>query len=249
MQFSEHWLRSLVNPPLSRDELAHLLTMAGLEVEEMRPAAPAFSKVVVARILSAEKHPDADKLKLCRVDVGQASLAGPLQIVCGAPNAAVGMRVPCALVGAQLPGISIKRAKVRGIESFGMLCSARELGLSEDHGGLLALDDDAPVGQDLREHLQLDDALIDLAGQKPQRQTNDARAMRRHPLNGKIGLSGIGGTEHGGYPPAVLHGHRPVGQMRAHHEPGCGCVLGSFTSSSGRRQGRTGARKSKPHFR
>ncbi len=162
MQFSEQWLRSLVNPPLSRDELAHLLTMAGLEVEEMRAAAPTFSQVVVARILSAEKHPDADKLKLCRVDVGQASLAGPLQIVCGAPNAAVGMRVPCALVGAQLPGISIKRAKVRGIESFGMLCSARELGLSEDHGGLLALDDDAPVGQDLREHLQLDDALITL---------------------------------------------------------------------------------------
>jgi len=159
MQFSEQWLRSLVNPPLSREELAHLLTMAGLEVEEMRPAAPAFSKVVVARVLSAEKHPDADKLKLCRVDAGQGE---PLQIVCGAPNVAAGMKVPCALVGALLPGMSIKRAKVRGVESSGMLCSARELGLSEDHGGLLALDDDAPVGQDIREHLQLDDALITL---------------------------------------------------------------------------------------
>lgn len=162
MQFSENWLRSLVNPPLDREELAHLLTMAGLEVEEMRAAAPAFSKVVVAHVLSAEKHPDADKLKVCSVDVGQAGQGEPLQIVCGAPNVAPGMKVPCALVGAELPGFSIKRAKVRGIESFGMLCSARELGLSEDHGGLLALAKDAPVGQDIREHLNLDDALFTL---------------------------------------------------------------------------------------
>ena len=162
MQFSEHWLRSFVNPPLSSGELAHLLTMAGLEVEEMRPAAPAFAGVVVAQVLSVEKHPDADKLKLCRVDAGQASLDGPLQIVCGAPNVEAGIKVPCALVGAELPGMSIKRAKVRGIESFGMLCSARELGLSEDHGGLLLLAGDAPVGQDIREHLLLDDNLITL---------------------------------------------------------------------------------------
>lgn len=159
MQFSEQWLRSLVNPPLSSGELAHLLTMAGLEVEEMRPVAPAFSKVVVALILSADKHPDADKLKLCVVDAGQDE---PLQIVCGAPNVAAGMKVPCALVGAELPGMSIKRARVRGVDSFGMLCSARELGLSEDHGGLLVLDSDAPVGQDIREHLLLDDTLITL---------------------------------------------------------------------------------------
>ena len=162
MQFSEHWLRSLVNPPLDSGELAHLLTMAGLEVEEMRAAAPDFSRVVVARVLSTEKHPDADKLKLCRVDAGQASVDGPLQIVCGAPNVAPGMLVPCALVGAELPGMSIKKAKVRGVESFGMLCSARELGLSEDHGGLLALSADAVVGQDIREHLLLDDTLLTL---------------------------------------------------------------------------------------
>ncbi len=161
MQFSENWLRSLVNPPLSSDDLAHLLTMAGLEVEEMRCVAPPFSNVVVAQVLSVDRHPDADKLKLCRVDVGDRH-AGSLQIVCGAPNVAVGMKVPCALVGAELPGISIKKAKVRGIESFGMLCSSRELGISDDQGGLLALDMDAPVGQNIREHLQLDDTLFTL---------------------------------------------------------------------------------------
>ncbi len=159
MQFSESWLRSLCNPSLSSEELCHLLTMAGLEVEERRPASADFSNVVVAEVLSVEKHPDADKLKLCTVDVGESS---PLQIVCGAPNAAVGMKVPCARVGAKLPGIDIKRAKVRGIESFGMLCSARELGLSDDHGGLLPLAADAPVGEDIRRHLDLDDQLITL---------------------------------------------------------------------------------------
>jgi len=159
MQFSESWLRSLCNPALSTEELCHLLTMAGLEVEEIEPVAPAFESVVVAEVLSTEKHPDADKLKLCRVNVGAAE---PLQIVCGAPNVAPGMRVPCALVGASLPGIEIKKAKVRGIESFGMLCSARELGLSEDHGGLLALPADAPVGANIRGYLQLDDKLITL---------------------------------------------------------------------------------------
>lgn len=157
MQFSESWLRALVNPPLSTDELCHLLTMAGLEVEECRPASADFSNVVVARVLSVEKHPDADKLKLCKVDTGEH---GVLQIVCGAPNVAAEMVVPCALVGAKLPGIEIKKAKVRGIESFGMLCSARELGLSEDHGGLLPLPADAPIGQSVRSYLDLDDKLI-----------------------------------------------------------------------------------------
>ena len=161
MQFSESWLRSLCNPSLSSEELCHVLTMAGLEVEEVKPAVPEFSMVVVAQVLSAEKHPDADKLKLCRVDVGRG-VDGALQIVCGAPNVAAGMKVPCALVGAQLPGIQIRQAKVRGTESFGMLCSARELGLSEDHGGLLALPDDAPVGRDIRAYLDLDDHLITL---------------------------------------------------------------------------------------
>ncbi|WP_126446261.1 phenylalanine--tRNA ligase subunit beta [Sulfuricystis multivorans] len=159
MQFPESWLRSLVDPPLSTAELCHLLTMAGLEVEECRPEAAEFSQVVVARILSAEKHPDADRLKLCRVDAGAH---GVLQIVCGAPNAAAGMNVPCALVGAKLPGIEIKKAKVRGVESSGMLCSARELGLSDDHGGLMVLPEDAPIGEDLREYLNLDDSLITL---------------------------------------------------------------------------------------
>jgi phenylalanyl-tRNA synthetase beta chain len=157
MQFSESWLRSLCNPALSTDELCHLLTMAGLEVEERRAAGADFSGVVVAEVLSVEKHPDADKLKLCSVNVGEPV---PLQIVCGAPNVAAGMKVPCARVGAKLPGMEIKRAKVRGIESFGMLCSARELGLSEDHGGLLPLEADAVVGEDIRRYFDLDDQLI-----------------------------------------------------------------------------------------
>ena len=159
MQFSEHWLRSLVNPPIDSEKLAELLTMAGLEVEEMRPVAPAFSGIVVAQVLTVDKHPDADKLKLCSVDAGQGS---PLAIVCGAPNVAAGMKVPCALVGAELPGMKVKRAKVRGVESLGMLCSARELGLSEDHSGLLPLAADAPIGMDIRAHLLLDDKLITL---------------------------------------------------------------------------------------
>lgn len=159
MQFSESWLRSLCNPSLSTEQLCHVLTMAGLEVEEAKPAAADFSGVVVARILTAEKHPDADKLKLCTVDTGQGA---PLQIVCGAPNAAVGLTVPCALVGARLPGIEIRQARVRGIESFGMLCSARELGIAEDAGGLLVLPDDAPLGSDIRHYLDLDDTLITL---------------------------------------------------------------------------------------
>lgn len=164
MQFPESWLRALVNPPLSTEELCHLLTMAGLEVEETKPVAPAFSNIVVARVLSVEKHPDADKLKLCKVQVGEmsGSANGVLQIVCGAPNVAPDMVVPCALVGAKLPGLEIKKAKVRGVESFGMLCSARELGLSEDHGGLLPLPSDAPIGHDVRAYLNLDDTLITL---------------------------------------------------------------------------------------
>ncbi|MGB0128567.1 MAG: phenylalanine--tRNA ligase subunit beta [Rhodocyclaceae bacterium] len=154
MQFSESWLRAFINPPLSSAELAHLLTMAGLEVEALDPVAPPFSGVVVAEVVQVEKHPNADKLKLCRVQAGEG---GPLTIVCGAPNVAAGLKVPCALVGAALPGLTIRAAKVRGIESFGMLCSARELGLSEDHGGLLVLPADAPVGADIRTYLDLDD--------------------------------------------------------------------------------------------
>ncbi|HLP99374.1 MAG TPA: phenylalanine--tRNA ligase subunit beta [Sideroxyarcus sp.] len=165
MQFSESWLRTLVNPSLSSEELSHLLTMAGLEVEEMTPIAPAFEKVVVGQVLSKEKHPDADRLNLLTVDVGQAE---PLSIVCGAGNVVVGMKAPCALVGAKLPpgpdgkDFEIKQAKVRGIPSFGMMCSEKELGLTEESVGLMVLAADAVVGQSIREHLDLDDHLITL---------------------------------------------------------------------------------------
>ncbi|HRP97016.1 MAG TPA: phenylalanine--tRNA ligase subunit beta [Rhodocyclaceae bacterium] len=154
MQFSEQWLRSFVDPQLDSAALDHLLTMAGLEVEACEPVAPPFSGVVVAAIVEAERHPNADKLKVCRVDAGQGEL---LQIVCGAPNAAVGMKVPLAAVGAKLPGFEIKAAKLRGVESFGMLCSARELGLSDDHAGLLELPASAGIGADVRGLLALDD--------------------------------------------------------------------------------------------
>ena len=159
MKFSENWLRTMVNPPLSSEALAHVLTMAGLEVEELEPVASAFSSVVVAEILSAEKHPDADRLQVCRVNVGQGE---PLQIVCGASNARAGMKAPCALVGAKLPGFEIKHAKVRGVESFGMMCSEKELGLAEESAGLMELPAGAPVGQDIRSYLDLDDALFTL---------------------------------------------------------------------------------------
>ena len=160
MQFSESWLRTLVNPSLTTDELAHRLTMAGLEVEEADPVAPDFSGVVVARIETAEPHPNADKLRVCTVDAGTGSL---LQIVCGAPNAAAGIKVPLAMVGAKLPGgMNIGVAKMRGVESSGMLCSARELGLSQDHAGLMILPDDARVGMNIREALDLDDTLFTL---------------------------------------------------------------------------------------
>ena len=157
MKFSESWLRTLVNPDVSGAEFSLLLTMAGLEVEEEETVAPHFDAVVVGHVLEVQKHPDADRLNVCRVDVGRAE---PLQIVCGAPNVAPGLRVPCALPGAALPGdFRIKVAKVRGVESSGMLCSAKELGISDDASGLLVLPSDAPVGQDLRTYLDLDDRL------------------------------------------------------------------------------------------
>lgn len=155
MQFSENWLRSLVNVDLDRQGLSDALTMSGLEVEELEPVAPEFDKVVVAEIVSAEKHPDADRLQLCQVNVGEAE---PLQIVCGAPNARVGLRIPCAMVGAKLPDFKIKKAKVRGVESFGMLCSAKELGVAEAADGIMELPEDAPIGQSIRAYLDLDDA-------------------------------------------------------------------------------------------
>ena len=165
MQFPESWLRTFCNPPISTQALADTLTMAGLEVEELKPVAPPFTHVVVGEILEAVQHPNADRLRVCKVDVGQAQ---PLQIVCGAPNARVGIRIPCALVGAVLPPgadgkpFAIKLGQLRGVESQGMLCSARELQLSEDGGGLLELAADATVGQDIRIHLNLDDTLFTL---------------------------------------------------------------------------------------
>ncbi|GLR11528.1 phenylalanine--tRNA ligase beta subunit [Chitinimonas prasina] len=161
MKFSESWLRELVNPALDNAQLAELLTMAGLEVEENDAAAPAFDKVVVAQVLEVRKHENAEKLNVCKVDAGQGG--EPLQIVCGAPNVAVGVKVPCALVGANLPGdFKIKEAKLRGVESFGMLCSARELGVSEESDGLLLLPADAPVGQSFRQYFDLDDRILTL---------------------------------------------------------------------------------------
>jgi phenylalanyl-tRNA synthetase beta chain len=157
MKFSESWLRGFVNPVVSGEALSNLLTMSGLEVEEETPAAPPFDGVRVARVIDAAKHPYADRLTVCRVDAGKGEIR---QIVCGAPNVSAGIHVPCALPGANLPGnLRIKTAKVRGVESAGMLCSAKELGLSEDASGLLILPDDAPVGEDLRVYLDLDDTL------------------------------------------------------------------------------------------
>jgi phenylalanyl-tRNA synthetase beta chain len=155
MQFSEQWLRHYANPAIGSDELAHRLTMSGLEVEESVPAAPPFTGIVVAQVLAVARHPNADKLTVCEVDAGSGTR---LNIVCGAPNVAAGIRVPCALEGAVLPGdFRIKRTTMRGVESQGMLCSARELGLSEDHSGLLILDAQAPIGKDIRAVLDLDD--------------------------------------------------------------------------------------------
>lgn len=165
MQFPESWLREFCNPPIGSDELADVLTMAGMEVEASRPAAPPFTGVVVGEVLAVERHPNADRLNVCQVDAGTGT---PLNIVCGAPNVRAGIKVPCAMVGAELPPgadgktFTIKLGQLRGVESQGMLCSARELGLSEDHGGLLILDESATVGRDIREQLLLDDRLLEL---------------------------------------------------------------------------------------
>jgi len=168
MQFPESWLREFCDPPLSTAELAERLTMSGLEVENLRPAAPPFHGVVVAEVLAVAPHPNADKLRVCQVNAGSGET---LEIVCGAPNVRVGIRVPLARVGAELPPATegegaepfrIAVGRIRGVESRGMLCSARELKLSDDHGGLLILDPQAPVGTDLRRHLNLDDTVFTL---------------------------------------------------------------------------------------
>ncbi len=160
MKFSENWLRSLAHTKAERADLLHRLTMAGLEVEGIEVLGESLDGVVVGEIVEAEKHPNADKLRVCKVSVGSGE---PLQIVCGAPNARVGLKAPLATVGATLPGgIEIKKAKLRDVESFGMLCSTRELRLSDDHGGLMELPADAPVGQSFAEWLGLPDASIEI---------------------------------------------------------------------------------------
>lgn len=156
----ESWLREVANPNLNTEELAHRLTMAGLEVEGVEPVAPEFSGVVVAEIKEIAQHPNADKLRICQVDAGTGEL---LQIVCGAPNAAKGIKVPLAMIGAVLPGnFKISKGKLRGEESFGMLCSAKELGISEESSGLLILDESLSVGQDIREALDLNDKVFEI---------------------------------------------------------------------------------------
>ncbi len=160
MQISEAWLREYVNPAISTEQLVEQLTMAGLEVDSVTPAAAVFSGVVVGEVLSMQQHPDADRLRVCQVAVGEAE---PLQIVCGASNVRVGLKIPAALIGAVLPGdFKIKKSKLRGEESFGMLCSEKELGLAVDANGLMELAENAPVGTDIRDYLSLNDNIIEV---------------------------------------------------------------------------------------
>ena len=160
MKFSESWLRESVNPDISTDNLVAQITMAGLEVDSVEPAAPAITGVVVGEIVSAEQHPDADKLRICQVAGGES---GEVQVVCGASNAREGIKVPFAVVGAVLPGdFKIKKAKLRGVESLGMLCGQTELELGDDDSGLWELPEDAPVGVSLTEYLALDDTIIEV---------------------------------------------------------------------------------------
>ncbi|WP_339492850.1 phenylalanine--tRNA ligase subunit beta [Pseudomonas sp. EA_15y_Pfl2_R67] len=159
MKFSEQWLRGWVSPQVSRDELVARLSMAGLEVDSVTLAAGDFSGVVVGEVLATEQHPDADKLRVCQVSNG----AETFQVVCGAPNVRPGLKIPFAMIGAELPGdFKIKKAKLRGVESNGMLCSQAELQIGEGNDGLMELPADAPVGQDIREYLGLDDASIEV---------------------------------------------------------------------------------------
>ncbi|MCP4408834.1 MAG: phenylalanine--tRNA ligase subunit beta [Gammaproteobacteria bacterium] len=160
MKFSESWLREWVDPDLSTEALGERLTMAGLEVANITAAAPAFEGVTVARVLSVEPHPNADRLNICQVALSDEDT---VQVVCGAQNVSAGMVAPLARVGAVLPGdYGIKKAKLRGVESFGMLCSSKELGLTDAATGLMCLDDGAGLGRDIRDLLQLDDAIFEL---------------------------------------------------------------------------------------
>lgn len=160
MKISEAWLRTYVNPPISTQTLISQLTMAGLEVGSVEPAAGTFSGVVVGEVLSMQQHPDADRLRVCQVDAGKDE---PLQIVCGASNVRPGLKIPAALDGAVLPGnFKIKKSRLRGVDSYGMLCSEKELGLALEANGLMELANDAPVGTDIRDYLLLNDSILEL---------------------------------------------------------------------------------------
>jgi len=159
LNFSEQWLREWVNPSINVQDLADQITMAGLEVDCVEPVAGEFTGVIVAEIVSLEKHPDADKLNVCQVDNGSETV----QIVCGAANVRAGLKAPLATIGAKLPGdFNIKKSKLRGIESFGMLCAEKELAMAESSDGLMELPADATVGMDIREYLQLNDQAIEI---------------------------------------------------------------------------------------
>jgi len=159
MKISQNWLHEWVNPQTDLDEFCATITMAGLEVDSIEPAAAEFTHIVVAKVTSVEKHPDADKLNVCKVNTGKEEL----QIVCGASNVRIGLVVACATIGAVLPSnFKIKKSKLRGVESFGMLCSEKEMGLAEQADGLMELPDDAPIGTDIREYLKLNDTIIEV---------------------------------------------------------------------------------------
>ncbi|WP_284091152.1 phenylalanine--tRNA ligase subunit beta [Acinetobacter pittii] len=161
MKISENWLRTWVNPAIDSETLSDQLTMLGLEVDELAPVAKPFTGVVVGEVLTVEQHPDADRLRVTTVNIGSGE---PLQIVCGAPNVRAGMKAPVAMIGAVLPGdFKIKKGKLRGVESQGMLCGASEIDLEDKIDGLLELPDDAPVGRNIREYLKLDDNVIDIS--------------------------------------------------------------------------------------
>ncbi|ENU10397.1 phenylalanine--tRNA ligase subunit beta [Acinetobacter calcoaceticus] len=161
MKISENWLRTWVNPAIDSDTLSDQLTMLGLEVDELAPVAKPFTGVVIGEVLTVEQHPDADRLRVTTINIGSGE---PLQIVCGAPNVRVGMKAPVATIGAVLPGdFKIKKGKLRGVESQGMLCGASEIDLEDKIDGLLELPADAPVGVNIREYLKLDDNVIDIS--------------------------------------------------------------------------------------
>ena len=159
MKISENWLKEWVELDMTTDRLTAQLTMLGLEVDGIEQAGGEFSGVVVAEIVACEKHPDADKLKVCQVNAGNEML----QIVCGAPNARIGLKTALSKIGAVLPGgFNIKKSKLRGIDSFGMLCSEVELGISQESDGIIELSENAPVGKNVSEYLKLNDQIIDI---------------------------------------------------------------------------------------